>query len=953
VVESTVGPYRILGKLGSGGMGDVYLAEDPRLERRVALKTLTEARLGSPDARERLLREARAVAQLNHPGIAAIYDVVEAGERLHIVMEYVEGEALSSRLRTGRFEPPEVTSIGIELCDAVAAAHARGVVHRDLKPANVVLTPEGHVKVLDFGLATTPARLEEAVAPDDPTPSHPPRILGTPAYMAPEVLRGPQVDHRSDIYSIGVMLFELLTGQRPFKGGDVMELGMAILTGAAPPPARLVPEVPAGLSAVVARAMARDPAERFQSALEMRQALARLPSAVAEQATRSAAFPWDQAALRWRLRRRRLLAGAGLGALGLLALALWRAEAPSAPFAEGSYVLVADFENGTGEPVFGHSLREGLSVALSQSAHVNLLPRPRVREALARMRRDPATPVDAELARELCLREGVPVLLAGAVRQVGNAYQIQVQAVEPAGGRLLFAESERFDAPDRAFEHIDAVAQRVRRRLGESATRIAAASRPLARATTRSLEALQLYSKARELSLSGDVAAAAALLRRALELDPEFALAHLRLAQLSGSLGESEAALRHYESAYAHSRDVARRERWLIEAAYHRSRGDYERAVDGLLQLVAMYPDDLDGRQELALAYDATGRFDRAAAELRQVVRLDPYATQAYGNLGLMLVSAGRFDEAVAAYAHARSHEVASPYFGWGLGLARLGLGDDAAAAREFAGLVAAGPPYEPIGRLYLARAAAHRGRFVDAEQRLGEGLRAAKGNASAGLLLRAFEARLHFVRDERRAARDAADRLLAAEQQSPDDEALRDAAQLLAALGDAAAAARAMERLRLRAGERPQAFPKACLALVEGELALARGRAQEAGERFAAAAASYSHYAAQVGLARALEALGRWRQAAEAWERVVASQGEVLRVGFPPDWALALRGAARAHCRAGDCARGLERLDALRAHWRDADDRPLRRAIESERRAMAAAALPPADPQAPKEVKP
>jgi serine/threonine protein kinase/predicted Zn-dependent protease len=939
VVESTVGPYRILGKIGSGGMGDVYLAEDPRLERHVALKTLTEARLGSPDARDRLLREARAVAQLNHPGIAAIYDVVEAGARTHIVMEYVEGEPLSSRLRHGRFEAAEATSIGIELCDAVAAAHGRGVVHRDLKPANVVLTPEGHVKVLDFGLAMTPARLEEAAAlaaGDATTPSHPPRILGTPAYMAPEVLRGPQVDHRSDIYSIGVMLFELLTAQRPFKGADVLELGVAILTEPAPPPASLVPDVPAGLSAVVARAMARDPAERFQSALEMRQALARLPSAVAEQPTRSAAFPWSEARLRWRLWRRRLAAAAGLGVLGLAALALWRGEAPSAPFSERSFVLIADFDDDTGQPLFADSLREGLSVALSQSSFVNLVPRPRVREALARMRRDPSVPIDGETGRELCVREGVPVLLSGAVRRAGKAYQIQVHVTEAASGRLLFAESERFEQPDQVFEGIDALAQRVRRGLGESVTRIEARNRPLARATTRSLEALQLYSKARELALQGQVREAAALLRRALELDADFALAHVHLAHLDGSLGDEASALDHYQKAYLLGRDVTRRERSLIEAAYHKSRGEYERAADCLQQLLATYPDDVDGRQELALAYDALGRFDRAAAELRQVVRLDPYATQAYGNLGLMLVSASRFGEAVTAYDEARRRDVASSYFGWGLGLARLGLGDHAAAVREFTGLVAAGPPYDSIGRLYLARAAAYRGHLDDAERRLAEALSAA--GSSSRPLLHALRARLLWMREERSQARTALDALLAAEAASPDDDALRDASQLLAAIGEQAPARRAVERLRARVVERPQPFVKACLAMAEGELALANGQPAAAAELFAAASASYPHYAAQSGLARSYEALGDWRRAVEAWERVLASQGEVLRVGFPPDWPLALRGAARGECRAGNCAKGLEKLDALHRLWQDADER-LRRAIDAERVAMAAAA--------------
>ncbi|MCA1563898.1 MAG: serine/threonine protein kinase, partial [Acidobacteria bacterium] len=284
----SIGPYRVLLKLGSGGMGDVYLAEDVRLGRRVALKSPSDTWLASPDARARLHREARAAAQLNHPNIAAIYDVLDLDERPHIVMEYVEGETLSARVRRGRLPVPLAVDIGLQLAEALASAHEHGVIHRDLKPGNVVITPDGRVKILDFGLA----KFRAAPRPDDlaagpPSLTTAGQLLGTPGYTSPEQLVGKPADPRSDIYSAGALLFELLTGRAPFEGDDAMALALATITSEPPAVRAFNPAVPEALEAIVRRAMAREARDRFQSALHLRAELTRVAASLSEQPTRT------------------------------------------------------------------------------------------------------------------------------------------------------------------------------------------------------------------------------------------------------------------------------------------------------------------------------------------------------------------------------------------------------------------------------------------------------------------------------------------------------------------------------------------------------------------------------------------------------------------------------------------------------------------------------------------
>lgn len=613
MVESSVGPYRILEKIGSGGMGDVYLAEDTRLRRRVALKSLSDAWLKTAGARERLLGEARSAATLNHPNIAAIYDIVETGEKAHIVMEYVEGEALSRRLLRGRLPPEEVADIALQLCDAMAAAHASGVIHRDLKPGNVSLTRDGKIKVLDFGLATTPGAGAEPVGATDTTPSEGERILGTPAYMAPEQLRRQPFDHRTDIYSAGVMLYELLTGERPFKGQGVVELGMAILTRPTPSAAEVQAGLSPALSAIVARAMAREPADRFQSAVEMREALRRLPVGLSDAATLSAAFPWERTTLRafaFASRPRWTVAALGL-ALSIGAYLAYRRSVERAPPAgERPVVAVVPLTNVGGaaeDDYIGVGMADALVTHLAGLSSLTVVSRSATREYQGRL------PDTRRLARDL----GLSYLVTGSVQRADQRLRVTLHLVRPdnsvAWGREFEGRlDDLFGLQRQAAEGLAAAL---------SPGRPAAAAVPWGGPPTRDLEAFAEYARGRALlerpDVAGNLARAVEAFERAVHRDPGFALAH-------AGLGEALWA------RYQETQDA----------------GFTVKARDAAVEALRLDPDQAATRYTLAVIYDGTGRSEPAIAELKRVLALQPGSDDAHRLLGSILADQARWEEA-------------------------------------------------------------------------------------------------------------------------------------------------------------------------------------------------------------------------------------------------------------------------------------------------------------------
>jgi serine/threonine-protein kinase len=642
-----VGPYDVLRKLGEGGMGEVFLARDSRLGRQVALKRLLPSKTGQ-DENRRLLREARAVAHINHPNIAAVYDVLETGERPHIVMEYVEGESLAQRLMEGPVPLPEVLSIGLQLADALVAAHAAGVVHRDLKPANVLMKGD-RVKVLDFGLATMPAA---PTSTDGPTAERISEsfsvnpLAGTPAYMAPEQFLGRPLDERTDLYSLGVILFELLTGRRPYAGSDAVSLGLAVLTERPPKASDLNPEVPSSVSYLVGRAMSRDPEDRFESALAFRREFSRAAEELGQEPTLTAPIRW------WLLDRfgpsrpRWVLAAAGAAGLALgVLIMMGRSCRVSAPEGAAPVVAVLPFADGGGQDDLGSGMAEVLISNLAGVPRMNVLASP------ATFSYRSLNPDIRRVATDL----GANYVVNGRLQRSGDALLLTLNLVR--GDTQVVAWSETFRGHvggvfELQEEAATALAAALRVRLSER-------ERQRFQATgTQSAEALAEYSRARVLlerpDVAGNIEQALTLFGKAIARDPRFALAHAGLGQA-------------YWEKYRALKDVA------LAAA----------AKDATAEALRLEPEQPLVRYSLAVIYRGTGKVAEAREELERLLRAQPGNDEAHRLLGKILVDGGSVDEGLT---HLRTAVELRPAFGanvsdLGMGYFRTGRFADAAAS--------------------------------------------------------------------------------------------------------------------------------------------------------------------------------------------------------------------------------------------------------------------------------
>lgn len=648
---SSIGPYRILHKLGEGGMGEVYLAEDTRLGRKVALKSLTEASLKTPDARQRLLHEARAAATLNHPNIAAIYDVLQADDHAHIVMEYVEGETLAARMRRGRVPLPQALEIAAELASALTAAHRSGVVHRDLKPANVHLTRDGTVKVLDFGLAQTrppgPATSSDERGPWRQPETEAGRLLGTPGYTAPEQLLGRPADARSDIYSFGVVLYELLTGRRPFEASDFVGTALAALTERLTPPVEVDPTIPRELSDLVLRAMAREPHDRFESAAEIESGLARASRALGEQPTRSTAETVAPSAGRRRAPWVAAAAAAIAVAVGV-AVAVYRLRVP--PPAPGARPIVAvlPLENLSGDASKDHigiGIAETLTTDLARVPRITVVSRAAAVESRQRMR-DPA-----RIARDL----GVTFVVDGGVQQSGDQVRVTLKLVKPDGsvawGEVYEARFvDLFPLQRRLAETLTSALQ-----VRPSAAELARFGRP----PTQNVETLADYWRGRALlerpDVKDNVARAVDSFERAIQTDPRFALAHAGLAEAYWTqyqeTKEPSWTTKAIEASHEALRlDPEQPQVRMALATVYQGTGRREAAVEELRRALALQPNNDDAHRALADVLFDQGQTDEAIAEVREAIGIRPGYWRHHLLLGFVHFQIGRYADAAAAF---------------------------------------------------------------------------------------------------------------------------------------------------------------------------------------------------------------------------------------------------------------------------------------------------------------
>jgi eukaryotic-like serine/threonine-protein kinase len=728
---SMVSHYRVLEKLGGGGMGVVYKAVDTMLGRHVALKFLPEEFSRDPEKLARFRREAWSASALNHPNICTIHEIGEYAGRPFIAMELIEGKTIAERLKDGPLAIEEATEISRQIAEALQEAHEHNIIHRDLKPLNVMVTTKGRVKVLDFGLAKS----VQPVEPDAPTQesllqTQAGALMGTVPYMSPEQLRGGHVDARTDLYALGVVFYEMATGERLFPETRTTELIAAILTKQPRPPHELNSHIPAQLEVIILRSLAKEPDQRYQSAEQLLADICQQCSASAVRAdvgslgtgVGPALAPTRRTPLPKAGPRKRgmvpaafgLLLAAGAGGLALLYFgAHWHRDQV---LTEKDTIVLADFDNRTGDPVFDGTLRQGLSALLGQSPFLNLLSDQRFAQTVALMTEPKDARLTPELVHQVCMRTASAATIEGSIASLGNQYVLGLKAVSCRNGDLLAEEQVTANGKEQVLKALGEEATDLRRRLGESLASVKKYDAPPEDVTTPSLEALQAYSLGyRAMAIKSDSVGAISFFQRAIRLDPKFAMAYAMLGTNYGYLNETALAAENTRKAYEFRERVSERERFYISSHYETYiTGDLE-AARKICELWAQtYPRDDMAPINLGNIYMSLGEYGKAIAAFQEAMKLNPGGGITYDSLAIAYLYGNRPKEAKSITQEAQKHHLDSPFLHYVLYLVDFLRGDAVGMERE-AAAVAGRTGYEGEMLYFESDSAAYAGQFAKA----------------------------------------------------------------------------------------------------------------------------------------------------------------------------------------------------------------------------------------------
>ncbi len=968
---TSISRYRILQKLGAGGMGEVYLAEDTKLGRKIALKILTEELTANRDRLIRFDQEAYAASALNHPNILTIYEMGDEGGRHYIATEYIDGITLRKRLAGPPMELSEVLDIAIQITGALEEAHAAGIVHRDIKPENVMIRKNGHVKVLDFGLAklidqsfqsetTDTEAITRALVQTDAG-----IVLGTSQYMSPEQARGKGVDARTDIWSLGVMLYEMATGRAPFSGETKTDVIVAIAKSEPAPLARFSPGLPVEFEWIVMKALRKNVDERYQTVKELESDLRKLkqrvefrselersiapdkltgalaamgetemhhsshlsihtsvpplavqstgavPSAAQTRAS-SAEYIFEG------MRRHKIAVAAVAVAVVLLIGAVWyfAIHNRTAALTDKDTILVADFVNTTGDPVFDETLKQALAAQLRQSPFLDILSEDRVREALRFMDKSVDERVTREIARDICQRQGIKAMLIGSISGVGNHYVISLEALNAKTGDTIASDQADADGKDQVLKSLGTAASRLREKLGEELSTIQKFDAPIEQVTTSSLEALRYYSLGLEEHSNGQYDKAILLYQHAIEVDPRFTIAYARLATCFNVRKRYDSAREASSRAYEYRDRASEREKLYVSWNYYGAvAGDLDKAADALEVWKRTYPRDWEPHNLLAARYTLTGPFDKAVEEANEALHLNPKEAKAHTNLANAFIGLNRFEEAKQVLQNAIGQKLETEMMHLRLYHLAFLRGDEAGAKEQLDWAATKSPGY--LSESWQAQAAEFRGQAAKANQLTQQAADWAQRNnlkeVAAQLILQEAIRAATFRECDRVSG--LTTRALAL---SRDLSNLEQSANALAACNQGAATQPLIDEI-LKNFPQDSLSNAVWIPLVKAELELARGNTTQAVQLLEAARRYevYGDYWPQFVRGQAYLKQGNGAQAAAEFKGILDHRGWSPVSALYP---LAQLHYARASALAGDSAQARKAYQDFFGMWKEAD---------------------------------